>query len=86
MNNTIICLYFVSSVWLYSFIMLLIYIFFHIVLSYFIYFVVLLPFGDHLLKFFPDPFDFDKIGSVAANIIAERTKANGSSKGHVSFL
>ena len=47
---------------------------------------MLLPFGDYLLKFFPDPFDFDKIGSVAANIIAERTKANGSSNGHVSFL
>lgn len=44
--------------------------------------MLLLPFGDHLLKFFPDPFDFDKIGSVAANIIAERTKANGSSEGH----
>lgn len=45
----------------------------------------MLPLGDRLLKFFPDPFDFEKIGSVAANIIAERTQANGSSKGHVSY-
>lgn len=46
---------------------------------------MLLPLGERLLKFFPDPFDFEKIGSVAANIIAERTKANGSSKGDVSY-
>ena len=37
-----------------------------------------------MLKYIPDPFDFDKIGSVAANIIAERTKANGKGKAHVS--
>ena len=45
---------------------------------------MLLPFGDRLFKYIPDPFDFDKIGSVAANIIAERTKANGNGKGRVS--
>lgn len=47
--------------------------------------VVLLPFGHHLLKFFPDPFEFNKIGTVAANIIAERTEANGSSEVQVSY-
>ncbi|XP_022779926.1 uncharacterized protein LOC111321343 [Stylophora pistillata] len=44
-------------------------------------FVLLLPFGDRLFKYLPDPLDFDKIGSVAANIIAERTKANGNGSG-----
>ncbi len=49
-----------------------------------IIFAVLIPFGDRLLKYIPDPFDFEKIGAVAANIIAERTKANDKSKSHVS--
>ncbi|XP_020604908.1 cytochrome P450 3A8-like [Orbicella faveolata] len=43
--------------------------------------MLLLPFGDRLLKYFPDPFDFEKIGAVAAKIIADRTKVNGHSKG-----
>lgn len=43
-----------------------------------------MPFGEYILKYIPDPFGWDKIGSVAANIIAERTKANGNSKAHVS--
>ena len=42
---------------------------------------MLLPFGDRLLKYFPDPFDFEKIGAVAAKIITNRTKVNGHSKG-----
>ena len=42
---------------------------------------MLLPYGDRLLKYFPDPFDFEKIGAVAAKIIADRTKVNGHSKG-----
>ncbi|KAJ7391626.1 Thromboxane-A synthase [Desmophyllum pertusum] len=41
---------------------------------------VLLPFGKHIVKYLPDPLDFDKIGSVAAKIIAERTKASGNNK------
>ena len=45
---------------------------------------MLLPFGDRLLKYLPDPFHFKKIGAVAANIIADRTKANGNSKVYVS--
>jgi len=48
-------------------------------------FVVLLPFGEHILRYLPDPFNMEKIGTLAANIIAERTKANGHSKAHVSF-
>lgn len=44
--------------------------------------LLLLPFGDHLMKFFSDPFHFDKIGSVAAEIITQRTQGgNGQSKG-----
>ena len=43
-----------------------------------------MPFGQYILRYLPDPFGWDKIGSVAANIIAERTKANGNSKAHVS--
>lgn len=50
------------------------------------FFSVLLPFGDRLLKYLPDPFDFDKIGSVAANIIAERTKENSNSEAQVRNL
>jgi len=42
--------------------------------------MLLLPFGDRLSQYLPDPFHFEEIGSVAANIIAERTKANGHSK------
>lgn len=46
---------------------------------------VLVPFGQYVLKYaVPDPFGWDKIGSVAANIIAERTKKNSNSKAHVS--
>ena len=37
------------------------------------------------MKYLPDPFNFDKICSIAANIITERTKANDNSKVHVSF-
>ena len=38
------------------------------------------------MKYIPDAFNFEKIGSVAASIIAERTKANGShGKALVSF-
>jgi len=44
--------------------------------------MMLLPFGEHILKYLPDPFNMDAIGTVAANIIAERTKANGHSKAH----
>ncbi|KAL9984595.1 hypothetical protein ACROYT_G006906 [Oculina patagonica] len=44
--------------------------------------MMLLPFGDRLLKYLPDPFNLEKIGAVAANIITERTKANGDSKAH----
>ncbi|KAL9984592.1 hypothetical protein ACROYT_G006904 [Oculina patagonica] len=40
----------------------------------------LLPFGELLLQYVPDPFDWDKLGSIAANIIAERSKANGNKK------
>ena len=47
-------------------------------------FAVLLPFGEHFMKFIPDPFDWDKLGSIAANIIAERSNANGNSKAQVS--
>lgn len=46
---------------------------------------MLLLFGDYLIKFFLDFFDFDKIGFVVVNIIVERIKVNGSSKGYVSF-
>jgi len=42
------------------------------------------PFGEYILKYIPDPFGWDKIGSIAANIIEERQKANGKSKAHVS--
>ena len=45
---------------------------------------MLLPFGEHILRLLPDPFDFEKIGDVAANIIAERTKENGNNKKGVS--
>ena len=34
---------------------------------------VMLPFGAELFKYLPDPFNFDNIGSLAKNIIAERT-------------
>ncbi|KAL9984597.1 hypothetical protein ACROYT_G006909 [Oculina patagonica] len=44
--------------------------------------MLLIPFGDRLLKYLPDPFNFEKIGAVAANIIAERTKADGNSKAY----
>lgn len=44
--------------------------------------LLLLPFGDWLSKFVPDPFDFEKVWSLAENILAERTKANGTSKPH----
>ena len=38
------------------------------------------------MKFFSDPFHFDKIGSVAAEIITQRTQdGNGQSKGQVTF-
>ena len=38
------------------------------------------------MKYIPDAFNFEKIGSVAASIIAERTKADGShGKALVSF-
>ena len=47
---------------------------------------MLLPFGDRLLKYFPDPFDLEKIGAVAAKIIAERTKPSDNTKVHVSRL
>ena len=53
---------------------------------YHCHFVVLLPFGDRLFKYLPDPLDFDKIGSVAADIIAERTKENGNRKDQVSWF
>ena len=70
-------------------IIIIIIIFFFIVnLAYNVFFYVyevLLPFGNRLLKYFPDPFNFEKIGSVAANIITERTKASGRKEGHVSF-
>ncbi|XP_020604862.1 cytochrome P450 3A7-like isoform X2 [Orbicella faveolata] len=42
----------------------------------------LVPFGEYILKYIPDPFGWDKIGSIAANIIEERQKANGKSKAH----
>jgi len=42
--------------------------------------LLMLPFGAELFKYIRDPFNFDKIGSVAAKIIAERTKARGGSK------
>jgi len=43
----------------------------------------LVPFGQYVLKYaVPDPFGWDKIGSIAANIIAERTKKNGNSRAH----
>ncbi|KAJ7391628.1 Thromboxane-A synthase [Desmophyllum pertusum] len=45
----------------------------------------LLPFGEHIMKYLPDPFNFDKICSIAANIITERTKANDNSKVHNHF-
>nr|XP_058970357.1 cytochrome P450 3A29-like [Pocillopora verrucosa] len=41
---------------------------------------LLLPFGDRLLNYLNDPFEFDPIGSVAANIIAERTTENSNRK------
>ena len=47
---------------------------------------MLLPFANRLLKYFPDMFNFEKIGKVASNIIAERTKLNGHSKNHVSVF
>lgn len=43
---------------------------------------VMLPFGAELFKYLPDPFNFDKIGSLAKSIIAERTKER---KEHVSY-
>ncbi|KAJ7391625.1 Thromboxane-A synthase [Desmophyllum pertusum] len=46
--------------------------------------LLLLPFGKHIVKYLPDPLDFDKIGSVAAKIIAERTKASGNNKVQVT--
>ena len=90
MNNTIICLYVMNSVSsrLAAFIYYFTDLQFFFILPYHnitSIFVVLLPLGDYLIKLFPDPFDFEKIGSIAANIIAERTKANGSSTGHVSY-
>ena len=36
------------------------------------------------MKYVPDPFNWDKLGSVAANIIAERAAATGNSKAQVS--
>ena len=55
-----------------------------------IFFVVLLPFGNLIGKCLPDPLNFNGIGKIAEDIIAERTKANGPSKLHVrvslSFL
>ncbi|XP_067037448.1 cytochrome P450 3A8-like [Acropora muricata] len=42
--------------------------------------LLLLPFANRLLKYFPDMFNFERIGKVACNIIAERTKLNGHSK------
>ena len=53
-------------------------------MSFVTQFAVLLPFGDRLLKYLKDPFNFEKLGAIAANIIAERTKAAGNSKVHVS--
>ena len=47
---------------------------------------MLLPFGDRLLYYLDDPFGLDPIGSVAANIIAERTKENSKWKAHVSAV
>ncbi|XP_015764480.1 PREDICTED: cytochrome P450 3A29-like [Acropora digitifera] len=44
--------------------------------------LLLLPFANRLLKYFPDMFNFEKIGKVASNIIAERTKLNGHSKNY----
>ena len=58
----------------------------HFLIGYHCHFVVLLPFGDRLFKYLPDPLDFDKIGSVAADIIAERTKENGNRKDQVSWF
>ena len=51
----------------------------------FIYAEVLIPFGNRLLKYLPDPFHFEKIGTVAADIIAQRAKASVRREGHVSF-
>lgn len=47
------------------------------------FFIVLLPFGHLIGKCLPDPLNFNGIGKVAEDIIAERTKANGHSKPHV---
>ena len=46
------------------------------------FFLLMLPFGAELFKYLPDPFNFDKIGSLAKSIIAERTKER---KEHVSY-
>lgn len=43
---------------------------------------MLLPFRGYLAKYLPDPFNFREIGSVAEDIIRERTKASGQSKAH----
>ena len=56
----------------------------NLTISFVTRFAVLLPFGDRLLKYLKDPFNFEKLGAIAANIIAERTKADGNSKVHVS--
>ena len=47
------------------------------------FFAVLLPFGNLIGKCLPDPLNFNRIGKIAEDIIAERTKANGHSKLHV---
>lgn len=41
---------------------------------FFLFQSVMLPFGAELFRYLPDPFNFDKIGSLAKSIIAERTK------------
>lgn len=44
--------------------------------------LLLFPFASRLLKYFPDALNLDRIGKVASDIIAERTKLNGHSKSH----
>ena len=47
-------------------------------------FAVLLPFGEHILNNLQDPFDFEKILAISADIIAERTAAKDSNDVPVS--
>lgn len=51
---------------------------------FFLIFAVLLPFGEYIINNLPDPFDCEKILSLSADIIAQRTGAKSEKSGSVS--